>query len=164
MKRVTQIIFLTTALSLAGCQSGQIMEYGSIQANIQRNVTTEAQVRAIYGEPVEVRTDSKAGTRTLVYRYNNNDRLKKEGAGVVGAIAGGLLGNQIGDGLGRAVATTVGAAAAGTLANNAVTARKKVQTLTILVSLASGRVIDYRFNENSSRTQSWRPGTGPGTL
>lgn len=158
------IILLAAGVLLSGCQSGQLINYQNVQANIQRNVTTEQQLRAIYGEPVAVHTDSKAGTRTLVYRYNNNDRLKKDGAGILGALAGGLLGNRIGDGLGRAVATTVGAAAAGTLANNAVTARSRVQTLSVLISLASGRVIDYRFNEDSSRTQSWRPSSGPGTL
>lgn len=164
MKRIMSIMLLAAGLSLSGCQSGKLMDYQNIQANIVRNVTTEQQLRAIYGEPVEVHTDSKAGTRTLIYRYNNNDNLKKSGAGILGAVAGGLLGNQIGDGLGKAVATTVGAAAAGTLANNAVTTRSKKQTLSVVISLASGRVIDYRFNEDGSRTQSWRPASGPGTL
>lgn len=164
VKRGIYAMFLVAGLLVAGCQSGEVMDYQDIQANIHKNVTTEQQIRVIYGEPLAVHVDSGAGTRTLVYRYDSNDHLKKAGVGVLGAVAGGVLGSQIGSGTGKEVATAVGAVAGAGLASSAVTTRSKVQTLKITVSLKTGRVIDYRFTGSESRTRSWRPSSGPGAL
>lgn len=163
MKALRIIALSAAIMALAGCQSGYELNYNTV-SQIQKGVTTEQQIRSTFGEPVAVHTDANKGTRILTYRYNNNDQIKKAGAGLLGAVAGGLLGNQVGGGGGRALMTAGGAVAGGALAGNAVTARERTQTLTVVISLATGRVVNYYYNEDQSRTQSWRPSTGPGRL
>ena len=144
------------ALALGGCgiSHGDRLNYGNINA-IQRNVTTEAQIRAMFGEPVSVQINQKLGVKKLVYAYRNDDSIKKGAAGIGGAILGGVIGHQIGGGSGQAIATGVGAAAGGLLGDNMVTARQESQMLEIEISLATGRVSDYNYTEQKGRTQSW---------
>ncbi|MFC0034334.1 glycine zipper 2TM domain-containing protein [Cardiobacterium valvarum] len=144
------------ALALSGCgiSHGDRLNYGNVNA-IQRNVTTEAQIRAMFGEPVSVQINQKLGVKKLVYAYRNDDSIKKGAAGIGGAILGGVLGHQIGGGSGQAIATGVGAAAGGLLGDNAVTARQESQMLEVEISLATGRVSDYNYTEQKGRTQSW---------
>ena len=144
------------ALALGGCgiSHGDRMNYANVNA-IQRNVTTEAQIRAMFGEPISVQINQKAGIKKLVYAYRNDDSIKKGAAGIGGAILGGVLGHQIGGGSGQAIATSVGAAAGGLLGDNAVTARRESQMLEVEISLATGRVSDYNYTEEKGRTQSW---------
>ena len=108
------------ALALSGCgiSHGDRLNYGNVNA-IQRNVTTEAQIRAMFGEPVSVQINQKLGVKKLVYAYRNDDSIKKGAAGIGGAILGGVLGHQIGGGSGQAIATSVGAAAGGLLGDRA---------------------------------------------
>ncbi|EHM51934.1 glycine zipper 2TM domain-containing protein [Cardiobacterium valvarum] len=145
---------LTLALSGCGISHGDRLNYGNVNA-IQRNVTTEAQIRAMFGEPVSVQINQKLGVKKLVYAYRNDDSIKKGAAGIGGAILGGVLGHQIGGGSGQAIATGVGAAAGGLLGDNAVTARQESQMLEVEISLATGRVSDYNYTEQKGRTQSW---------
>lgn len=153
-----------SALFLSGCQSGTPISYGSAVQNIQRHVTTEQQIRQMYGEPSSVYLNAATGTRTLVYRYRQSDEIKRPIAGMLGSIAGGALGYQVGDGSGQAIATMVGSMAGGAIAGNAVTTRNKTNTLIVDVSLATGRVINYQYAESGSRSQSWYPSAGVGSL
>ncbi len=153
------------ALALGGCgiSHGDRLNYGNINA-IQRNVTTEAQIRAMFGEPVSVQINQKLGVKKLVYAYRNDDSIKKGAAGIGGAILGGVIGHQIGGGSGQAIATGVGAAAGGLLGDNMVTARQESQMLEIEISLATGRVSDYNYTEQKGRTQSWGISSGVAPL
>ena len=156
MNRKHTVICTVLALALSGCgiSHGDRLNYGNVNA-IQRNVTTEAQIRAMFGEPVSVQINQKLGVKKLVYAYRNDDSIKKGAAGIGGAILGGVLGHQIGGGSGQAIATSVGAAAGGLLGDNAVTARQESQMLEVEISLATGRVSDYNYTEQKGRTQSW---------
>lgn len=163
-KNLLLTILVTLSLtSLTACQAGKVLDYNSVQT-IQRNITTEQQIRAQFGEPVAVHVDSQTGTKTLLYRYTQNDEIKKPIAGLVGAIAGGVIGYQIGGGFGQTISTTVGTAAGGALAQNAITTREHTRNLSIMINLQTNRVIDYRYTEDSSRSQSWRPGNIPPSL
>ena len=146
-----------------GISHGDRLNYGNINA-IQRNVTTEAQIRAMFGEPVSVQINQKLGVKKLVYAYRNDDSIKKGAAGIGGAILGGVIGHQIGGGSGQAIATGVGAAAGGLLGDNMVTARQESQMLEIEISLATGRVSDYNYTEQKGRTQSWGISSGVAPL
>lgn len=147
-------LVLAVSLSACGINHGDRMDYNLINS-IQRGVTTEAQIRSMFGEPVSVQTNQKLGIKKLVYAYRNDDSIKKGAAGIGGAILGGVLGHQIGGGSGQAIATSVGAAAGGLLGDNAVTARQESQMLEVEISLATGRVSDYNYTEQKGRTQSW---------
>ena len=156
MNRKHTFLAAVLALALGGCgiSHGDRLNYGNVNA-IQRNVTTEAQIRAMFGEPVSVQINQKLGVKKLVYAYRNDDSIKKGAAGIGGAILGGVLGHQIGGGSGQAIATSVGAAAGGLLGDNAVTARQESQMLEVDISLATGKVSDYNYTEQKGRTQSW---------
>ncbi|MBV7435301.1 hypothetical protein KRX19_09720 [Cardiobacteriaceae bacterium TAE3-ERU3] len=149
---------------LSGCiATGTRMDYAQVN-QIQRGVTTEQQIRAMFGEPVTLELNQKTGVKKLTYGYRNSDEIKKAAAGTGGAIAGGLLGSQIGGGSGSVIAGSLGAVAGGLLADNAVTARQESQYLEVLISLATGRVVDYNFTESKGRTQSWSVNSGVGAL
>lgn len=120
---------------------------------IQKRVTTEADIRAMFGEPVSIQTNMKRGVKILTYGYRNDDSVKKVAAGTAGAVVGGVLGNQIGGGSGRAIATGLGAAAGGFLASNMVTARREQQYLEVTIGLKSQKVIDFNYIENKGRSQ-----------
>lgn len=165
MKAMLLTTVLGTTLALSGCSITHGTAFNPAQvAGIQRGITTEAQVRMMFGEPVAVNFDSNTGQRRLVYRYDNDSSIQKGLAGVGGAVVGGLLGSQIGGGSGRDIATVVGAGAGGVLAENAVTARREEQTLTIWIDARSGVVRDYHFTEDKSRSQSWGIGSGVAPL
>lgn len=153
------------ALALSGCgiSHGDRLNYGNVNA-IQRNVTTEAQIRAMFGEPVSVQINQKLGVKKLVYAYRNDDSMKKSAAGLGGALLGGLLGSQIGGGTGQAIATGVGGVAGGLVGDNMVTAREESQMLEVDISLATGKVSDYNFTEEKNRTQSWGVNKGVSPL
>ena len=165
MNRKHTFLAAVLALALSGCgiSHGDRLNYGNVNA-IQRNVTTEAQIRAMFGEPVSVQINQKLGVKKLVYAYRNDDSIKKGAAGIGGAILGGVLGHQIGGGSGQAIATSVGAAAGGLLGDNAVTARQELQMLEVEISLATGRVSDYNYTEKKGRTQSWGVNSGVSPL
>ncbi|SUO93853.1 glycine zipper 2TM domain-containing protein [Suttonella ornithocola] len=153
---------LSTAI-LTGCQSGQALNTATIQ-QIQRNGTTEQQIRATFGEPVAMHTNLQRGIRTLVYQYNQSDEIKRPIIGLLGTVAGAALGHQVGGGSGQAVATMIGGAAGGAVASNAVVTRHNQRTLEVDISLHNGLVQDYRYTEDAYRSQPWRPSAGPAPL
>ncbi|MDO4435282.1 MAG: glycine zipper 2TM domain-containing protein [Cardiobacteriaceae bacterium] len=166
MKKImkTSMLCVLMASSLTACVNhGTRFDMGQV-SQIQRNVTTEQQIRMMFGEPVGVQTNLKAGTKVLTYQYKNDDSLKKEMAGLGGALLGGLIGAQIGDGSGQYIATGLGAMAGGAVANNMVDAREEMQILTVVISTSTGYVIDFNFEESKGRTQSWGLNGGVGTL
>jgi len=165
MKCKNSILAAALALSLSACgiNHGDRLDIANVNA-IQRNVTTEAQIRAMFGEPVSVQINQKLGVKKLVYAYRNDDSIKKGAAGIGGAILGGVIGHQIGGGGGEAIAAGVGAAAGGLLGDNMVTARQESQMLEIEISLATGRVSDYNYTEQKGRTQSWGISSGVAPL
>ena len=165
MKPYLLAAVLSSTLVLSGCSitHGTALNPNAI-ASIQRGYTTEAQVRAMFGEPVAVNTDSTSGTRRLMYRYDNDSSIQKGYASVGGLVLGGLIGSQIGGGSGRDIATAVGATAGGVVGENMVTARREEQTLEIFIDTRSGVVRDYRFMEDKSRSQSWGIGSGVAPL
>jgi len=156
-------VVLAVSLSACGINHGDRMDYNMVNS-IQRGVTTEAQVRSMFGEPVSVQTNQKLGIKKLVYAYRNDDSMKKSAAGIGGALLGGLLGNQIGGGTGQAIASGIGATAGGLIGDNMVTARHESQMLEIDISLATGKVSDYNFTEEKGRTQSWGVNKGVSPL
>ena len=156
-------LVLAVSLSACGINHGDRMDYNLINS-IQRGVTTEAQIRSMFGEPVSVQTNQKLGIKKLVYAYRNDDSMKKSAAGLGGALLGGLLGSQIGGGTGQAIATGVGGAAGGLIGDNMVTAREESQMLEVDISLATGKVSDYNFIEEKNRTQSWGVNKGVSPL
>lgn len=165
MKKIILVSVLSGSLALSGCSitHGTAFNPSNI-ASIQRGVTTEAQIRQMFGEPVTVNTDSATGQRRLMYRYDNDSSIQKTYAGIGGALVGGLLGSQIGGGSGSAIASGLGATAGGVLGENAVTARREEQTLVVYVNAQTGVVVDYRFTEDKSRSQSWGVGSGVAPL
>ena len=152
-------LVLAVSLSACGINHGDRMDYNLINS-IQRGVTTEAQIRSMFGEPVSVQTNQKLGIKKLVYAYRNDDSMKKSAAG----LGGGLLGSQIGGGTGQAIATGVGGAAGGLIGDNMVTAREESQMLEVDISLATCKVSDYNFTEEKNRTQSWGVNKGVSPL
>lgn len=149
---------------LTGCiATGTRLDYNAIN-QIQRGVTTEQQIRAMFGEPVTVELNQKANIKRLTYGYRNDDSIKKEAAGVGGAALGGLVGGQIGGGSGQVLASGLGAMAGGLFGGNAVTAREESQFLEVLIDLRTGRVSDYNYTEAKGRTQSWSINQGVGAL
>lgn len=162
MKKIIFTAVFAAAL-LTGCQSGRPLDYAQVQS-IQRGVSTEADVRQLFGEPSSVYTNAAVGTRTLIYRNTKSDEVKRPVLGLLGSIAGGVIGYQIGDGAGQAVATMIGSTAGGALGANAVTTREQTKTLQIDISLATGRVTNVQFTENSAKQSPWYPSSAPAPL
>jgi len=86
------------------------------------------------------------GTVRNISRVNHNGR--RSGTIVVGALIGGVLGNQIGGGDGKKVATVAGAVAGGAIANNATKDDRRRTYYRIEVRMDSGRI--QRFDQSSS--------------
>lgn len=160
---IKTILFLCCALLISACQKGNVISYENA-AQIQRNITTEAEVRQIFGEPTAVHTNMQRGTRTLLYTYHQSDEIKKPLFGILGVAAGAALGSQIGGGFGQDLATFVGGAAGGAIASNAATTREHNRSLRVTISLQTGRVVDYQYTEDAYRNPGWRPSTMPSTL
>jgi len=141
-KKSHLIIFLSAIVFLLqGCISlGQKIDTNKVD-RIQKRVTTESQIRAWFGEPVTVTINRKRGVKILTYAYKNDDSIKKAAAGGAGAVAGGLLGSQIGGGSGSTIS--------GSLAGNAVTARQEREYLEITIGLRSQTVIDFNYVEKN---------------
>ncbi len=154
MKKIMGLVLLSIfTLTLSGCIStGKQIEYNKVSM-IKKHVTTEADIRAMFGEPVSSEINMKRGVKILTYGYKNSDEIKRVAAGTAGAVAGGALGNQIGGGSGRAIASGLGALVGGFLATNAVTARKEKQYLEVTIGLKSHKVIDFNYVESKGRTQ-----------
>jgi len=86
------------------------------------------------------------GTVRGISRVNRNSR--RTGTIVVGALIGGVLGNQIGGGNGKKVATVAGAVAGGAIANNATRDDRRRTYYRIEVRMDNGRI--HRFDQSSS--------------
>lgn len=154
MKNKLFILICTVVLTLAGCAASRGLPMDDAALNqIQRGVTTENQIRQMFGEPTSVSRDSRSNVKVLTYRYHNQD-FKSQGAALLGAVAGGALGNQIGQGGGRAVATMIGATAGGALAGNVVGNREQEQVLSVYIDTRNGYVTDYQYEQYQDR----RPG------
>ena len=161
MRAFFMIMVFCTLLS--ACQSGRNIDYQSAMS-IQRHITTEQEIRARFGEPDYVYTDTMLGQRILYYRYRQSDEIKRPIAAFVGTIAGGVLGYQIGDGTGQALATMVGSAAGGAIAGNAVTTRERTNTLAVVINLMNGTVLDFNYTESASKQSPWTPAPAPAAL
>lgn len=150
---VNVVIMAFFVLVLQACIStGQKIDTYKV-STIKKHVTTESDIRAMFGEPVSVQTNMKRGVKILTYGYKNDDSVKKVAAGTAGAVVGGVLGSQIGGGSGRVIATGLGAAVGGFLASNVVTARREQQYLEVTIGLKSRKVIDFNYIENKGRSQ-----------
>jgi len=88
---------------------------------------------------------------------------------VIGALAGGLLGNQIGDGSGRKIATVAGAAAGGYAGNKVqqnmqasdtyTTTETRCKTVTDTSEKVVGYDVEYRLGEQIGRVRmDYEPG------
>lgn len=89
------------------------------------------------------------GTVRSISRINTNSgRKNNTGAIIVGALIGGAVGNQVGDGDGQRAATVVGAVAGGAIANNATKNKNRRTIYRISVRMDNGRV--YNFDQGSS--------------
>lgn len=149
---------------LGGCiATGQKISPASLAA-IQRGVTTEYDIRQMFGEPTRVRQNSYEGRRVLTYAYHNDENLKRGTAAVVGGLIGGAIGHQIGGGTGRDIATTLGATSGLYLGANAVSARQQDQQLDVVIDMRTGRVVDFYFDEQSRRSHPIHFNPGVGTI
>lgn len=147
------LVFCLSLCVTTGCVSlGQKIDYNQV-ATIQRNITTESDIRAMFGEPVTSKLDMKRGLKVLTYGYKNDDEIQKAAAGTAGGVAGGVLGSQIGGGSGRYVAGALGSLVGGFLASNAVTARKEEQYLEVVININTHRVTDFNYVESKGRSQ-----------
>lgn len=158
MKKLSLAVMLGMTI-LSGCSitHGNQFNYAQVDS-IRRGVTTEQQIRAMFGEPVSVRSNTKRGVRTLMYRYSNDSSIQKNAAGIGGAVFAGVFASKLG--VNSAIAGELG----GAVAENMVTARREEQVLYVHVDLRTGVVRDYEFNEEGSRTQSWGVGKGVAPL
>lgn len=86
------------------------------------------------------------GTVRSISRVNRNSR--RTGTIVVGALIGGVLGNQIGGGNGKKAATVAGAVAGGAIANNATKDDRRRTYYRIEVRMDDGRI--QRFDQSNS--------------
>lgn len=164
MKIIKMLLTLSFLFLVSACiNRGTQLSQQHINS-ITRGVTTEQQIRAMFGEPVGVEVNQKAGTRTLYYGYENDDSIKKGAAATGGAIAGGVLGSNIGGGSGSVIAGSLGTLVGGLLAENMVTAREEKQKLVVIIDLRSGRVKDFNYIETKGRSQAWGVNSGVGTL
>lgn len=152
-KNIHFVTLVIVTFLLIGCVSfGQKIDYNKVSM-IQKRVTTEADIRAMFGEPVTSELNLKRGVKILTYGYKNSDEIKKVAAGTAGTVAGAALGSQVGGGSGSYLAGTLGAVAGGILASNVVTARKEEQYLEVTIGLKSKKVIDYNYVESKGRSQ-----------
>ncbi len=80
---------------------------------------------------------------------------KPSGVGVVGgAIVGGLLGNQIGGGTGRSVATVAGAVGGGYAGNEIEKRTRTATTYQVRVRMEDGKIRNFPYNN----APEWREG------
>lgn len=154
MKKIISFTFLSLfILTATGCISlGQKIDYNKVSI-IKKQVTTEADIRTMFGDPVTSKLNMKRGVKILTYGYKNSDEVKKVAAGTAGAVAGGALGSGIGGGNGSVIAGTLGALAGGFFASNAITSRKEEQYLEVTIGLKSKKVIDFNYVESKGRSQ-----------
>lgn len=155
---------LISLLILSACESGNMQVNEGNIATINRGYTTEGQIRATFGEPDNVFINSVDNVKIITYQHTANDEIKRPIVGLIGAVAGGYLGNTIGDGGGRAIATGVGSIIGGNLAANAVTTREKMKNLEIHIDLRTGRVKDFYYTESADKNSPWLPSAGVGSL
>lgn len=155
MKKRIFVVF-AVVLTLVGCavSRGPALDDNGLN-RIERGVTTEYEIRQMFGEPTTITRDSRSSMKVLTYRYHNQD-IKSQGAALLGAVAGGALGNQIGKGGGRALATFIGATAGGALSGNAVGNREQEQILKVVIDTRTGRVADYNFEQYQHRKDGIR--------
>ena len=118
---ILAVIALGGAVFLAGCASS--MSSGAYSRDTARQMQT-----VYYGTVDSVRTVQIEGTKTPV------------GTGA-GAVAGGILGNQVGGGSGRALATLGGALIGGVAGSAAEEGITRQPGYEIVVRLDNGRTI-----------------------
>jgi len=118
---ILAVIALGGAVFLAGCASS--MSSGAYSRDSARQMQT-----VYYGTVDSVRTVQIEGTKTPV------------GTGA-GAVAGGILGNQVGGGSGRALATLGGALLGGVAGSAAEEGITRQPGYEIVVRLDNGRTI-----------------------
>jgi outer membrane lipoprotein SlyB len=94
------------------------------------------------------------GTVRSISRVNRRNS-NNTGAIVLGAVVGGVLGNQVGGGSGKKVATVAGAVAGGAIANNATRDDKRKTYYRIEVRMDNGRIRSY----DQSSTHGLRVGS-----
>ncbi|MDO5686573.1 MAG: hypothetical protein Q4G42_04180 [Neisseria sp.] len=164
MKNKLMIVICALTIGLSGCavSRGYQMNDAALNA-IQLHVTTENDIRQMFGEPTSVTRDSRSNMKVLTYRHHNQD-IKSQGAAVLGAIAGGVLGYQIGQGSGQALATMIGTTAGGVLAGNMVGNREQEQVLKVVIDTRTGRVADYNYEQYQDRRDGIRFNQGVGSF
>lgn len=151
---------LLAAAFLTACQSGQMINQQTV-SQIRPHVTTQDQIVSTFGEPDEVYLDTKRGTRTLIYKYKDSNELMRTFAAIAGGAAGAALGSQIGGGSARFYTGVAGGAAGAAAAGGLITTREKNQALTVVISIKTGRVIDYNYTEHNTKNPGYRPSLGP---
>lgn len=103
-----KILSLVGAIALTGCVTNPPYQNHSYQQPNQQNYRNNT-----YSQPQQVRYGKIQNIRQIPIAQNSTS-----GVGIgIGAVAGGLLGNQIGSGGGRAAATVIGAIGGGALGN-----------------------------------------------
>lgn len=138
-------------LALPACSSGHRVDYNKV-GTIQKNITTENDIREMFGQPTATQMNLQQGTKILTYDYNKNNSFAQSAASTTGALAGGILASKnIGKGTGRYVSGTLGALFGGYLGKQATQVNRESQTLNVVINTATNRVIDYNYVTRQQR-------------
>jgi hypothetical protein len=142
---------LVFALSLSGCMSSQTETGPSLSSSrvdqIQKGVTTRAEVEAWFGQPLQVAMLS-GGKRMLFYSHSNSssDDNNVSKVSMLGMLAGAVIPGAGAIGMAGSAGGFVGGR------NESI----RSQSLSIRIN-ADNIVEDYEFSDNTMNTQ-----TGPG--
>lgn len=156
-------VLLLFVLSACAVSTGQAINSNNV-SSIQRGVTTEADIRRMFGEPTGVRQNARSNLRILTYERHNDEEIRRGATGLAGGLIGGLIGHQIGGGTGQDIATTVGAAGGAALGAGMIDTREEYQRLEVSINNSTGRVVDYSFEQRKSRDPGMRFNQGVGKL
>lgn len=144
-KQLLIAVLVGTMATVSGCASGHQVDSSKVDT-IQKNVTTESQVRAMFGEPTATQINTQRNQKILSYSYDRNNGFAKTAASTTGAIAGGILaGKNIGSGTGRYVSSALGAMFGSYLGREAVGNDREIQTLDVMIDTQTHRVTDYNY-------------------
>lgn len=140
------VISFLIILSLGGCSAGKDIKTAEVK-QIKKGVTTEQQILDWFGEPTSSSSDFSRKTKTLVYQYDNSDKLGHSIAGGFGASFGSVLG-------------PLGAMGGGVLGSNAVKGREETKQLMVVINTNNSKVVDFNYSKTQGRTRGLGTGSG----
>jgi len=154
---------LITGLIVGGVAVTAAGAFAGYQAMDNRRSAEVLSVEPLTGR---VRTPRQVCTDEIVSHKAPTSDPKRVAGTVLGAVAGGVLGNQIGDGKGQTAATVVGAAAGGYAGNQVQkhmqddkatqSVEKRCHTVYDSVSKPNGYQVRYRIGDQEGTVRTDR--------